>query len=107
DGLATRRRAVAAVAGERVTNTVAVSALEGAGVGRLADAVVEALPDEEAEFDLPNSGETQAFLAWAHDYGRVTAEYAGDRVSVTFSGRPSAVERARSAAAEIEPHSNV
>ncbi len=107
DGLATRRRAVAAVAGDRVTDTVAVSALEGAAVGRLADAVVDALPDEQAEFDLPNSGETQAFLSWAHDHGRVTAEYAGDRVSVTFSGRPSAVERARSAAGEIERDPNV
>ncbi|NHX36196.1 MULTISPECIES: GTPase HflX [Halolamina] len=101
DDLAERRRAVGEVAGDRVDEIVAVSALDGAGVGRLADTVVDALPDERAEFDLPNTGETQAFLAWAHDRGRVAVEYAGERVRVEFSARPAVVERARSRAATI------
>lgn len=99
--LTARRRVVEAVAGEQVAATVAVSALEGRGTERLADAVVDALPNERATFDLPNTGATQAFLAWAHDHGRVSAEYAGERVSVQFSARPAVVERARSRAAGI------
>ncbi|MFW5949287.1 MAG: GTPase HflX [Halolamina sp.] len=102
-----RREAVEAVAGARISQVLTVSALEGDGIDRLRAAVVDSLPASEATFDLPNSGETQSFLAWAYDRGRVGVEYAGDRVQVTFSARPSTVERARSEAATIESDPDV
>jgi GTP-binding protein HflX len=101
DALDARREAAAEVAGDRAANVFAVSALEGDGIGRLRDAVAGALPSDEATFELPNTGETQSFVAWAHEHGRVTVEYEGNRVRVQFAGRPSVVERARSRADEV------
>jgi len=101
DALDERRTAAESVAGDRADAVLAVSALAGDGVGRLRDAVAAALPSETVEFALPNIGETQSFLAWAHEHGRANAEYEGDRVRVTFVGRPAVVDRARSQAASI------
>ncbi|GAB7012869.1 GTPase HflX [Halolamina salina] len=96
-----RRRAAESVAGDRATAVLAVSATEGTGIDRLRETVAGTLPTEEVRFDLPNTGETQSFLAWAHEHGRADAEYEGDRVRVRFAGRPAVVDRARSRAASI------
>ncbi|MFC6737403.1 GTPase, partial [Halolamina salina] len=77
-----RRRAAESVAGDRATAVLAVSATEGTGIDRLRETVAGTLPTEEVRFDLPNTGETQSFLAWAHEHGRADAEYEGDRVRV-------------------------
>lgn len=95
--LAARREALPA----SVTDCVAVSAIEGEGIDALRGRVADALPRARETFDLPNSGETQAFLAWAHDHGRVDVAYAGDRVAVTFEARPDLLARAASKAARI------
>jgi len=96
-----RRSAVSETVGDQVTDIVAASALEDSGIDPLQSAVVDAFPAESETFDLPNTGEAQSFLAWAHEHGQVTADYEGDRVVVQFSGRPAVVERARSQAAEV------
>ncbi|MBP1986696.1 GTPase HflX [Halolamina salifodinae] len=105
--LAARREVVEEVAGDRVTEVLPVSALAGTGTDRLRDVVGDVLPDATAVFDLPNTGETQSFLAWAHEHGRVDADYTGNRVHVTFSARPAVVERARSEAATVETDDGV
>jgi len=107
EGLEQRRRVVDEVVDERATEILTVSALSGTGTGRLREAIVDVLPDETATFDLPNTGETQSFLAWAHEHGRVDADYTGTRVHVTFSARPAVVERARSRAARVETDESV
>ncbi|GAB7093350.1 GTPase HflX [Halolamina litorea] len=96
-----RRAAVADVTDDRVGDPLAVSALAGDGTDSLREAVADALPDADATFDLPNTGETQSFLAWAHERGRASATYKGDRVEIEFTARPAVVERARSRAAEL------
>lgn len=98
EALAARREAVSSTAGDRVGGCLVVSALAGDGIETLRAAVVDALPDETATLDLPNTGETQSFLAWAHDHGRVSTDYDADRVKVQFAGRPAVVEQARSRA---------
>ncbi|WP_435115403.1 GTPase HflX [Halolamina sp. C58] len=102
DGFDRRREVVESVAGDRAAAVLPVSAIEGAGIDRLRDTVAEVLPTEELRFELPNTGTTQSFLAWAHEHGRADAEYEGDRVRVRFAGRPTVVDRARSRAASIK-----
>ena len=101
EALDERRNAIDSVAGDRTAEVLAVSALAGDGAESLRDAVVTALPSETAQLDLPNIGETQSFLAWAHDHGNVAVEYDGDRVRVEFAGRPAVVDRARSRSTAI------
>jgi GTP-binding protein HflX len=101
DALDTRLEAAVEIAGDRVGDVFAVSALEADGIETLRDAVAGALPSDEATFDLPNTGETQSFVAWAHEHGQVTVEYDGDRARVRFAGRPMIVDRARSRADDV------
>ncbi|ESP89158.1 GTP-binding protein HflX [Candidatus Halobonum tyrrellensis G22] len=98
-----RRRAHLREAVPGAVEPVAVSARDGDGVGELAAALVDALPGARAEFVLANSGETQALLSWLHERGSVTTDYAGDRVEVTFAGKPSVVREAERRAADLEP----
>jgi len=97
--LGTRREVVAGQSG--VDTVVAVSATEGTGTEPLRSAVSDALPGRSETFALPNDGETQSFLAWAHDRGRVETTYEGDRVRVRFAASPAIVEEAASRAVEI------
>ncbi|MEF8799426.1 MAG: GTPase HflX [Halolamina sp.] len=92
DELAARREIVA----ERddVDAVVAVSATVGTGTEPLRSVVSDALPSRTEEFVLPNDGETQSFLAWAHDRGRVETVYDGDEVQVRFEASPAVVARA-------------
>jgi GTP-binding protein HflX len=75
--------------------TVAVSARDGTGVGRLRQAVAERLPTERATFRLPNAPETESFLAWARDRGACKVTYEGEWVAVEFVSRPAVVDEAR------------
>jgi GTP-binding protein HflX len=97
--LAERREAVAEQEG--IDEVVPVSAIEGTGIDRLQSVVCDALPAAESEFDLPNDGDTQSFIAWAHEHGRVETAYDGDRVRVRFEAPPSVVERAVSRAESL------
>lgn len=93
---------------DRLAAPVAISALRGDGIERLQDRIETDLPASTAEFNLPNCGETQALLAWAHEHGTVEdVSYTGDRVQVSFTGRPDIVEQAREKAATIEEGSTV
>lgn len=83
---------------DELGDAVAVSAVEGAGIDRLRELVAESVPTRTAAFDLPNTGETQAFLAWAYDRGAVEVDYGADRVRVGFEAHPDLVERAESRA---------
>ncbi|MWG32937.1 GTPase HflX [Halomarina oriensis] len=93
--LAARREDVAEL--DRVDDVLAVSAVEGTGVETLRDRIGDALPGETLRAELPNGGETESFLAWAHDHGTVTdREYTGETIRFGFEARPGVVERARS-----------
>ncbi|MFC5971091.1 GTPase HflX [Halomarina salina] len=94
EALAARRAAVADL--DRVDDVLAVSAVEGTGIETLRERIHDALPGESLAVELPNSGETESFLAWAHDHGTVAdLEYAGETVTFAFEARPGVVERAR------------
>ena len=95
-----RRDIVAAMA--EIDRVIAVSATTGAGIEELRTEVVEGVPSRRESFDLPNSGETQSFLAWAHERGRVETNYEGDRVRLHFEAAPKNVERAVSRAVALE-----
>jgi GTP-binding protein HflX len=83
------------------TDPVAVSATEGTGVGRLLARICSSVPTARATFSVPNSGESQAFLSWAHDHGTVSdVEYGTESVRFEFVARPTVVEQARSKAAD-------
>lgn len=102
DGAVTERRDAVATL-DRVNDVLAVSALDGTGVDALRERIDAALPGERLRAELPNGGETQAFLAWAHDHGRVTdREYTGETVRFTFEGRPGLVERARARIEDLD-----
>jgi GTP-binding protein HflX len=93
---------VDAVAAEAAVDTVVpVSAMDGTGVERLQSAIIDGLPGRSEQFDLPNTGETQAFLAWAHDQGRVETSYEGQRVTVRFEASPQVIERAEARVASL------
>ena len=79
---------------------VAVSATEGDGLAQLRDRLRALLPTETTRLELPNTGETQAVLSWLHDHGTADVDYDGDRVAVTFVGRPDVVREARRRAEE-------
>lgn len=98
DELATRTDALP----DTLDEVVAVSAIEGTGVDQLRDVVADALPHRRETLELPNTGETQAFLAWAHEHGNVVeTDYEGDRVRLTFEGKPALVSEATSRAAAV------
>ena len=95
------RRAVVADR-DRVDGVLAVSAAEGTGVDALRERIREALPGETLAGELPNCGETESFLAWAHDHGTVAdLDYAGETVTFEFEARPGVVERARARVEEL------
>lgn len=79
---------------------LAVSALHGDGLDELRDRLRATLPTATATFELPNTGETQAFLSWLHDHGTASVAYAGDSVTVTFESRPDLVREAERRADE-------
>ena len=99
DQLATRRSLVENTAG--VDRVVAGSATEGTGIDEIRSTVREGVPRRVETLELPNSGETQSFLAWAYDYGRVETFYEGDVVRVRFEAAPEVVSRAISRAEQI------
>ena len=81
---------------------VPASALTGAGVDAVREALRSALPTEATTLRLPNSGEAQSLLSWAHDSGEVRdVTYAPDGVTVAFAGRPSVVAEAERRAADL------
>lgn len=100
DALAQRRELLATEAA--IDDIVGVSATEGTGIEALQSVVVDGVPGRAATFDLPNNGETQSFLAWAHDHGRVETTYEGDRVQVRFEAAPGLVKRAASRAETVD-----
>ncbi|MFC4359958.1 GTPase HflX [Halobium salinum] len=93
------RAAVAGALSAEPEDVAAISTHEGDGLETLERRVAAALPRETATFDVPNDGETQSLLSWAHDHGVVhDVTYTGDRVRFGFEARPAVVERARSRA---------
>jgi GTP-binding protein HflX len=98
---ATHLDEVRAAVGTFEADPVAVSATEGTGIERLLARVRAAVPTAEATFTVPNTGESQALLSWAHDHGTVDGvEYDGETVTFEFAGRPTVVEKARSRAGD-------
>lgn len=84
------------------TDPVAVSAAEGTGIDRLLARARSAVPTAEVTLTVPNTGESQALLSWAHDHGSVTdVDYDGETVSFEFVGRPAVIDRARSKAVDV------
>ncbi|SDN27324.1 GTP-binding protein HflX [Halogranum gelatinilyticum] len=98
--------AARAAVAEFDADPVAVSATEGTGTDDLLARVGSAIPTAEATVDVPNTGETQALLAWAHDHGTVAdVDYSrgdAERVTVHFEGRPGVVERFLSKAETLD-----
>ncbi len=81
---------------------VAISALDGQGIDTLRRRLQDVLPERKATFVLPNDGETQSFLAWAHDRATVTTEYHGDSVAIRIRGNPTVVSEATQRAPDSE-----
>ena len=105
EAVESRRRALGSALDDwngEPAGTVAISALTGDGIDALRETLLAALPDDRTTLTLPNAGETQALLAWAHEHGAVDVEYAGESVEVTFAGRPDLVERFERKAATVE-----
>ncbi|SHH62703.1 GTPase HflX [Halobaculum gomorrense] len=103
-GRAAAEAVVADVLGDSdadVRDTVAISALDGAGVDDLRAAVRSALPDATAAFTLPMSGEAQALVSWIYEHGDAAVEYGPETVEVRFSGKPSVVAEARRRAIDL------
>ncbi|PSQ17197.1 GTPase HflX [Halobacteriales archaeon QS_8_69_26] len=92
-----RRAALADLAAD----PVAVSAIEGTGVNDLRARVRDALPTETVEVTLPNTDEAMSLVSWAYDHGEVREVEYGDRVRLSFAGRPGVVERLRGTAADL------
>ena len=87
---------------EALEPAVPASALTGAGIDAVREALRSALPTEATTLRLPNSGEAQSLLSWAHDSGEVRdVTYAPDGVTVAFAGRPSVVAEAERRAADL------
>jgi len=98
DGLAADGYAVA----DALEAPVTASARSGEGVDAIRNAVREALPTAETTLRLPNSGETQSLLSWAHDRGEVReVDYEPDGVVIDFAGRQSVVAEAERRASDI------
>ncbi|PSQ58353.1 GTPase HflX, partial [Halobacteriales archaeon SW_7_71_33] len=93
--LADRRELVGSVTD---TTTVAVSAVDGAGLDRLVTAVRGRLPTERATVEMPAGDEAMAVVSRAYDRCRVLDVSYGDRVRVEVAGRPSVVAELRGAA---------
>ena len=89
--------------GERtITEPVAISALNGTGIEELRERVTDALASESVTLRVPNTGETQRFVAWCHDHGQTTVTYDPDQVRVSFTANPTTVTEARRRAERIE-----
>jgi GTP-binding protein HflX len=87
-----------------VTDPVVVSATENRGFEELTRRVRGTLPTERAVLRMPNVGDAQSVISWAHDSGRVadvTYPGGGERVRVAFEARPEIAARARSKAEEV------
>jgi len=82
---------------------VTISALGGSGVDGLRDAAVGALPGSTATFELPPSGESQAFVSWLHERGDADVTYGPESIEVAFAGKPSVVDEAERRAADLRP----
>jgi GTP-binding protein HflX len=88
-GLDAVREALAAALGAvelPAADPVAVSALTGTGIDGLCERVAALLPSAEATVRLPNDGEAQSLVAWAHDHGAVETDYGADRRPSSSSG---------------------
>lgn len=83
-----------------------VSATEGTGVGGLCARIRDALPEEKAQFVLPNTGESMRFVSWAYDHADVEhVSYEGETVSIELMGHPSIVRQADSRTDELSRRS--
>ncbi|WP_439026216.1 GTPase HflX [Haloarchaeobius sp. DT45] len=98
DELDRRKRALADLA----PDPVVASATEDAGLDALRTRIVEALPTESAEFDLPHGPETERFVSWCHEHAAVDSVAYGESVSLSVQGRPAILERACARAQSIE-----
>ena len=82
---------------------VVVSALEPTGLGDLATALDDALPDREhVTLALPNSGDAQSLVSWCYDHGTVHDVTYGDEVTLEFEARPEVVAQAEGRAAQLD-----
>ncbi|WP_435318187.1 GTPase HflX [Haloarchaeobius sp. TZWSO28] len=98
DDLAARTDALADLA----PDPVIASATEDDGLDDLRARIVDALPTESAEFDLPHGPETQQFVSWCHEHATVDSVTYEDRVSLSIQGRPTIVTQARSRAESLD-----
>ncbi|QZX99039.1 GTPase HflX [Halobaculum rubrum] len=94
---------VLAESGVETREPVAISALDGTGIDDLRDAVVASLPGSTATFELPPSGESQAFVSWLHERGDADVTYGPESIEVRFAGKPSVVDEAERRAADLRP----
>ena len=103
------REALAAALGAvelPAADPVAVSALTGTGIDGLCERVAALLPSVEATVRLPNDGEAQSLVAWAHDHGAVETDYGADRRPSSSSGRGPTSSREPTRAATGRPRSS-
>ncbi|MCT9096525.1 GTPase HflX [Haloarchaeobius sp. HME9146] len=99
DGELARRQAELA---DLAPNPVVASATEDDGLDELRARIVDALPTDSAEFDLPHGPETQQFVSWCHEHATVDSVTYEDQVSLSIRGRPTIVTQARSRAESLD-----
>jgi GTP-binding protein HflX len=84
---------------------ISVSALTGDGIDGLRETIVDALPSETAELDLPNADDGHRTLSWCYDRLAVETVDYGDRITATVTGHPTVVAKARARARTDAPES--
>ena len=92
-----------AAAADVVPSPLAVSATADIGIEELVGCVLDHLPSERVEIEMPNGDDAMRLLSWLYDHTRVeSVDYAGGTVTVAFVARPSVAERARAKADAID-----
>jgi GTP-binding protein HflX len=92
-----------AVATEVVPSPLSISVLDGTNLDGFTERVLEHLPSEDAEVEIPNGDEAMKIVSWLYDHTSVEdVDYTSGRVAVDFVARPSVAERARAKADAID-----
>ncbi|HET7323957.1 MAG TPA: GTPase HflX [Halococcus sp.] len=93
-----KERRLTAAAGI-VPSPLSISVREDTNIEKLVARVLEQLPSERFEVELPNGDEAMRIVSWLYDHTSVeNVDYADGQVTVAFVARPSIAERARAKA---------
>lgn len=85
-----------------VEPVIPISVLEGSNISTLAESIVDRLPTDTVELNMENCDEAMQHISWMYDNANVESiEYGTDTISVTLTGRPVIMKRAKSKVADV------